>query len=72
MAKLERATLSLEASRGVPLLERLWREDDGQDLIEYGLLVALIALASVGASGSLATAISQVFSSAAGNLTSAS
>ena len=52
------------------LLNRLWCEEEGQDLIEYGLLVVLIALAAIGAMGSLATAISQAFSSAAGNLTS--
>jgi len=27
------------------LLKRLWKEDEGQDLIEYGLLITLIALA---------------------------
>ena len=29
------------------LMVRLVREDDGQDLIEYALLVALVALATV-------------------------
>jgi len=54
------------------LLIRLWQEEEGQDLVEYGLLIVLIALAAIGAMGSLATAISKAFSSAAGNLTATS
>jgi pilus assembly protein Flp/PilA len=51
------------------LFVRLWKEDEGQDLTEYALLVVLVGLASVTAMGSLATAISKAFSSAAVNLT---
>jgi Flp pilus assembly pilin Flp len=29
-------------------MARLWREDDGQDLIEYTLLLSFVALASAG------------------------
>jgi Flp pilus assembly pilin Flp len=29
------------------LLIRLWSKNDGQDLIEYGLLIGIITLASV-------------------------
>jgi Flp pilus assembly pilin Flp len=32
---------------GLRLLARLWREDEGQDLVEYGLLASAIALAGV-------------------------
>jgi len=49
---------------------KLWKEQEGQDLTEYALLLTLIALASIVAMNSLATAISNVFVSAAGNLTS--
>ena len=51
------------------LLHRLWKEEEGQDLTEYALLIVLVALGSVAAMGSLATAISTAFSSAAVNLT---
>lgn len=51
------------------LLTRLWRDQSGQDLAEYALLVALIALAAVASMKALATAISTTFSSAASNLT---
>ncbi|MGH9351760.1 MAG: Flp family type IVb pilin [Terriglobia bacterium] len=50
------------------LLKRLWQEEEGQDLVEYALLVVLIALgATVGMKG-LATAINNTFSTAASNL----
>jgi pilus assembly protein Flp/PilA len=39
------------------LLHRFVREDDGQDLVEYAMLIALIALAVVAGVGALATAI---------------
>jgi Flp pilus assembly pilin Flp len=51
------------------LLSRLWKEEDGQDLTEYALLVTLVALGSVAAMGSLSQAISKAFSSAAANMT---
>jgi pilus assembly protein Flp/PilA len=43
------------------LLRRLWRDEEGQDLIEYALLVALVALAAVTGMQGLATAINQEF-----------
>lgn len=52
------------------LFSRLWKEEEGQDLTEYALLVVLVGLASVTAMGSLATAISTAFSKAGANLTS--
>jgi len=51
------------------LLSRLWKEEEGQDLTEYALLLVLIALASMAALTPLATAINNVFSRAASNLT---
>ena len=46
------------------ILMRLWKEEEGQDLIEYALLVALIALAVAAAFPPLATAIITTFSDA--------
>jgi len=50
------------------LMIRLWKEEEGQDLTEYALLLVLLSLAAIGALGTLATAINKAFSSAAGNL----
>jgi pilus assembly protein Flp/PilA len=54
------------------LLKRLWQEEEGQDLVEYGLLIVLVGLACIGAMSSLATAISTAFSKAAANMTTTS
>ena len=45
------------------LLTRLWKEEEGQDLVEYALLIALIGLGIVTAGGALATTISTKFNS---------
>jgi len=51
------------------ILARLWKEEEGQDLTEYALLLVLVALAAIGSLGVLATAINGVFANAATNLT---
>lgn len=52
------------------LMRRLWKEEDGQDLVEYGLLVVLIALTCVTAMNTLATTINTaLFNKAGGALT---
>lgn len=50
------------------LLMRLWKEEEGQDLTEYALLLVLISLAAITAMGGLASAISTAFGNAASNL----
>jgi Flp pilus assembly pilin Flp len=51
------------------LMKRLWKEEKGQDLTEYALLLVLLSLAAVAFLTPLATAINNVFNNAAGNLT---
>jgi pilus assembly protein Flp/PilA len=53
------------------LIKRLWCEENGQDLIEYALLVALIALAAMIGMNSLATAINLEFTTLGSTLSSA-
>ena len=48
-----------------PLLVRLWNEEQGQALEEYGLLVTLIALAAIASMNSVATQIVYLFLHAA-------
>lgn len=50
------------------LIARLWKEQEGQDLTEYALLLVLVSLAAVTMLGTLANAIINVFSNAAANL----
>jgi pilus assembly protein Flp/PilA len=52
-------------------LIRLWKEEEGQDLTEYALLLVLIALAAVTVMGTLGNDINEVFSIAGSDLTSA-
>jgi len=43
------------------IMKRLWKEEEGQDLIEYALLVGLITLASVALFPTIGTAIHTIF-----------
>ena len=47
------------------------REEDGQDLLEYALLVALIALIAIGAVGLAGTAVNKIFTNIATALSAA-
>jgi Flp pilus assembly pilin Flp len=46
---------------------RLRRSDDGQDLLEYGLLMALIAVFAIGAVQTLGNTVNTVFWQAIAN-----
>ena len=44
-------------------LRAFWKNEDGQGLLEYGLLVALIALVCVGALTATGTNVNAIFES---------
>jgi pilus assembly protein Flp/PilA len=50
------------------LLHRFLRDDSGQDLIEYALIAALIALAAVSIMGTVGNSIASIFSDVNSNL----
>jgi pilus assembly protein Flp/PilA len=52
-------------------LQALMSREEGQDLIEYALVVALIALAATAGMGTLATDINQAFTNIGASLTNA-
>lgn len=52
------------------VLYRLWNEEEGQDLLEYVLLLILLALAGISAMKGLATALGSSLSNVGSNLTS--
>jgi pilus assembly protein Flp/PilA len=54
------------------LLKKFWNEEDGQDLIEYALLAALIAVGAVTSMEALSGSINSTFSTVQGKLDSAS
>ena len=47
------------------------RNEEGQDLLEYALLVALIALIAIGAVGAAGTSVQAIFTNIAGQLAAA-
>ncbi len=50
-------------------IQNFLSEDEGQDLIEYALVVALIAFAATAGMGTLANNINKAFTSIVGKLT---
>jgi pilus assembly protein Flp/PilA len=52
------------------LIMRLWKEEEGQDLVEYGLLLVLVALLSVAFISTIGNQLSSIFSNAANVLSS--
>jgi pilus assembly protein Flp/PilA len=46
------------------LMKRLWKEEEGQDLIEYALLIVLIALAAAAIFPTVGGSINAVFTRA--------
>jgi pilus assembly protein Flp/PilA len=66
--------MRIHESRGqqhmIAILDRLWFEEVGQDLVEYALVGALIGLASVAAMNDVATLLTTAFSNAVANMSS--
>jgi len=55
----------------VNVMKRLWQDEQGQDLIEYTLLMAFVALASAGLFISSGQSISSIWSSSNAELSNA-
>ena len=53
------------------LLRNLWNDDQGQDLIEYTLLMAFVALASAALFISAGTSVSKIWSTTNSQLAAA-
>jgi len=52
-------------------LQAFWREEEGQDLIEYALLMAFIALAAVAVLGTLSGNVKSLWNSVSNALSNA-
>ncbi len=53
------------------VLQAFWQEEDGQDLVEYSLLLAFIALAAVALLSGIGTNIKGIWTSISCNVASA-
>jgi pilus assembly protein Flp/PilA len=56
-------------NRMANLFRRLRQDESGQDLVEYGLLLALVAVGTIASMQSIASAVSSAFAGAATNMT---
>ncbi len=56
----------------VVILANIWRDERGQDLIEYALMAGFVAVAAGAIMPSVASSISTIFSQISSVLTSAS
>jgi Flp pilus assembly pilin Flp len=52
-------------------VKTFWQDEEGQDLVEYSLLLAFIALAAIGVLSTVKTNISTIWSSINSSLTTA-
>ncbi|MGQ9918050.1 MAG: Flp family type IVb pilin [Bryobacteraceae bacterium] len=52
------------------LLKRFWNEEEGQDLVEYALLLGFISLAVIAALTTMQGALNTVYQNTASKLTS--
>jgi pilus assembly protein Flp/PilA len=68
---MERIAMKFELWKLYAKLQHLMAREDGQDLIEYALVVAMIAFAAVTAMQSLAVSINAVFASIGTSLVNA-
>ncbi|HEY1946865.1 MAG TPA: Flp family type IVb pilin [Bryobacteraceae bacterium] len=53
------------------MLKAFWNEDDGQDMVEYSLLLAFIALAAVGLLTTIKASITTIWTSISTTLSTA-
>lgn len=53
------------------ILSALWQEEEGQDLVEYSLLLAFIALAAIALLSAAGNSVKGIWTSINTNLTSA-
>lgn len=53
-------------------INRLWHEEEGQDLVEYSLLLVFLALAAIITLPVLSNAVNNVFNQSASTLTKGS
>jgi pilus assembly protein Flp/PilA len=56
----------------IDMMKKLIRDEEGQDLVEYALLLVFLALAAIAVLPTLGKAVNNVFSQSASSLTSGS
>ena len=59
----------MEVKKMLKLVKRLWKEEEGQGMAEYALILALVAIAVILAFQNLATGIGERLDEVTGELT---
>ncbi len=65
------AWLNLSQWLTIALRLRVWRDNRGQDMIEYALIAALVTVAAIAVVPGISTSISTIFSKIASTMTAA-
>jgi pilus assembly protein Flp/PilA len=65
---MERTPMNNTLIKLYVMFQNLMNREEGQDLVEYALIIALVSIALVVSLGSLTTAITGVFNTIAGKL----
>lgn len=58
---MQRGEVTVNMSK---VLRRLWSEDEGQGMVEYGLIIALVAVVLIGALVALRGGLGNIFGQA--------
>lgn len=53
------------------MLKKLWSEEEGQSLVEYGLILGLVSVALIAVLGTMRTELSKIFDAVAKSLKTA-
>lgn len=64
-------TARIIIEEGVKMIKRFFAEEEGQTLVEYGLLISLIALVVIGVLAILGNRVRNTFNSASGAMNTA-
>jgi pilus assembly protein Flp/PilA len=54
------------------MLKKLWNEEEGQSLVEYGLILGLVSVALIAVLGTMRAELSKIFEAVAKSLKTAS
>jgi pilus assembly protein Flp/PilA len=58
----------MRKEKKMELLKKLWNEEEGQGMVEYGLIIALVSIVVIAVLTLIGTNLNGIFTKIAGNL----